>query len=290
MSQEEALADLRQRVRKYEEQYETIQDDSLSYIKVYNLSTKILMNHIYGRMAKELVPALMSWHIGTRPIFLCRPGQTIQGITTDGEDYVARNKIDITDPNLLDLSGSTKRRSFRGDTLGPKGIQFRSDLLEFCYEEAHIWMIKRASVHDMAYTGTSITGLGSHHSMVVRESFTSAEEDPDKNKDPFPLRILTSTMPRAADTVNWPNFEFQIHQTSNLNPLDKGDFAGMELEEIRQTNPEWYAKLEKDPFGTRYVLRSVILHGLAATIANNSMVRCPSTTLLDFRAVNPIAI
>lgn len=60
MSQEEALADLRQRVRKYEEQYETIQDDSLSYIKVYNLSTKILMNHIYGRLSVELVASKMA--------------------------------------------------------------------------------------------------------------------------------------------------------------------------------------------------------------------------------------
>ena len=76
MDVEEALDDLRRRVSKYEEQYETIQDDSLSYIKIYNLSTKLMVNHIYGRMAKDLVPALMAWHIGTRPVFLCRPGQT----------------------------------------------------------------------------------------------------------------------------------------------------------------------------------------------------------------------
>lgn len=75
MKQEEAYADLITRVKKYEEQYETIQDDSLSYIKIFNLSTKLMCNHIYGRMAKELVPALMAWHIGTRPVFLCRPGQ-----------------------------------------------------------------------------------------------------------------------------------------------------------------------------------------------------------------------
>jgi len=75
MDLQEAMEDLRRRVTKYEEQYETITDDSQSYIKIFNLSTKLMVNHIYGRMAKDLVPALMAWHIGTRPVFLCRPGQ-----------------------------------------------------------------------------------------------------------------------------------------------------------------------------------------------------------------------
>ncbi len=34
--------------------------------------------------------------------------------------------------------------------------------------------------------------------------------------------------------------------------MDKGDFAGKELFEIQTTNPEWYSRLEKDPFITRY--------------------------------------
>jgi 6-phosphofructo-2-kinase/fructose-2,6-biphosphatase 2 len=76
MSEQEAVADLRNRVKKYEEQYETIDDDSLSYIKVFNLSTKVLVNHCYGRMSKIIVPAIMAWNIGSRPIFMCRPGKT----------------------------------------------------------------------------------------------------------------------------------------------------------------------------------------------------------------------
>ena len=34
--------------------------------------------------------------------------------------------------------------------------------------------------------------------------------------------------------------------------MDKGDFAGKELLEIQTINPEWYSRLEKDPFVTRY--------------------------------------
>ena len=35
--------------------------------------------------------------------------------------------------------------------------------------------------------------------------------------------------------------------------MDKGDFSGKELLEIQNAHPEWYSRLEKDPFVTRYV-------------------------------------
>jgi len=56
----DAIADLRSRVEKYEEMYETIDDDNQSYIKIFNLSSKLLVNHIYGRIAKIIVPSLVS--------------------------------------------------------------------------------------------------------------------------------------------------------------------------------------------------------------------------------------
>jgi hypothetical protein len=58
MDEETALEDLKKRVAKYEETYETITDDSQSYIKIFNLSSKLMVNHIYGRMAKVIVPAI----------------------------------------------------------------------------------------------------------------------------------------------------------------------------------------------------------------------------------------
>jgi hypothetical protein len=260
MTEEEALNDLRTRVRKYEEQYETIDDDSVSYIKVFNLSTKLMVNHIYGRMSKELVPALMAWHIGTRPVFLVRPGQTLSGILTDGEDYVALKKIDPSDPQFLDLSMGAKRKSLRGDSLGPSGEKFRKDLLDFCRDEVHLFMMARRSVRDMAPTGTSISGLRStfgkdnqqHHAVNDHHEDHDHHHDHHDRRELFPLRILTSTMPRAADTVRWDDWDFPINEMSNLNPLDKGDFAGMELSDVKDENPSWYSKLEKDPFGTRY--------------------------------------
>lgn len=240
MSQEEAMADLRNRVRKYEEKYETITDDSLSYIKIFNLSTKLLVNHIYGRMSKVIVPALMAWNIGTRPIFLCRPGQTRSDIFTDSDDNVQRHNVSNSD--LVNLSAHGKKRLLRGDSLGPSGKKFSDALYDYVFSECLDFLHKRSSIMDMAPTGTSISGLAGR----MQQSVEHGAAEP-----PFPLKIYTSTMPRAAETVHWEEFDFNLDELSNLNPLDKGDFVGKELFEVQGTNPSWYARLEKNPFTTR---------------------------------------
>lgn len=260
MSKEEAIADLRQRVENYERQYETIKEDSLSYVKIFNLSSKLMVNHIYGRMAKELVPALMSWHIGTRPVFLCRPGQTTSGVLTDREDYPSPgNKLNVNDPSVLHMSVKSRRRALRGDNLGPNGERFRTELFDFCRQECQAFSQRRASVHDMTLTGTSISGV---------EAPFGYERPLDI--DGFPMKIFASTMPRAADTAD---FGIPAQQMSNLNPLDKGDFAGMELEEIKKEDPEWYGKLEQDPYYTRYVSPTVCLATFYSNLLDSQVLR-----------------
>jgi hypothetical protein len=239
MSEEEALADLKMRVAKYEEQYETVDDDRLSYIKIFNLSSKIMVNHCYGRMSKIIVPAIMAWNIGTRPIFLCRPGQTFYNIITDDEDYVA--KVDVDGAKFADMSRHSKRSLIRGYNLGRAGTRFSNDLYDFCLQEGNAFVSKRASVMDLAHTGTSKTGLAS-----------SLNKNGVRNL-PFPLQIFTSTMPRAIQTVMWDEYDFSIEDCSNLNPLDKGDFSGSNMEEIKSMSPSFYSRLEKDAFHTRYV-------------------------------------
>lgn len=238
-SKEEAMKDLKERVQKYEEQYETITDDSLSYIKMYNLSTKMMVNHIYGRMAKIIVPALMAWNIGTRPIFLCRPGQTISDITTDSDDNVTR--VNLRGSEMLNLSVTTRKRLMHGDSLGPGGKKFSQELYDFVYEEGMDFLLKRTSIMDMAQTGTSVSGLASHVYTNQRDS----------REPPFPLKIYTSTMPRAAETIRWEEYDMRVEELSNLNPLDKGDHAGKELQDLQRTDPEWYRRLQKNPFTTR---------------------------------------
>lgn len=74
MSPEEAVRDLKLRIEKYEKVYETVEDDEGPYIKLFNLSSKVMASHCYGRVAKSILPYLMAIHIGARPIWLVRAG------------------------------------------------------------------------------------------------------------------------------------------------------------------------------------------------------------------------
>jgi len=80
-----AINDLQQRIRLYEERYESIEDDSQSYIKLYNMSSKVMVNRIYGSVAKSLLPFLMGIHIGTRPIWLVRTARVPADKSQDAE-------------------------------------------------------------------------------------------------------------------------------------------------------------------------------------------------------------
>eukprot|EP01052_Picozoa_sp_SAG31_P025556 SAG31_NODE_2246_length_6099_cov_9.400333_3_plen_362_part_00 len=75
-NREQAMADMRERIANYEQAYEPIDstEDSYSYIKLWNLQSKVLCNKCFGRIAKILVPFLMSTHVGPRPIWVVRCG------------------------------------------------------------------------------------------------------------------------------------------------------------------------------------------------------------------------
>lgn len=237
MTEKEAIDDLKKRCKKYEDQYETIMDDSLSYIKVFNLSSKLLVNHIYGRMAKVIVPSLMSWNIGSRAIYLCRSGHTDKTGLTHGVD-------DNGSPR------SQPRKIARGEVLGPRGLHFREKLEEFITSEGLEFSRRKSSAMAFAPlnqdTGTSISGVAVPPPLSTRQRSISF------SGTGFSCHLMTSTMPRAVQTATWDHLPFPIEELPNLNPLDKGDFTGMELEEIKTQHPSWYAMLEKDPFLTRF--------------------------------------
>eukprot|EP00580_Thalassiosira_gravida_P016232 CAMPEP_0201662248 /NCGR_PEP_ID=MMETSP0494-20130426/4398_1 /ASSEMBLY_ACC=CAM_ASM_000839 /TAXON_ID=420259 /ORGANISM="Thalassiosira gravida, Strain GMp14c1" /LENGTH=620 /DNA_ID=CAMNT_0048140571 /DNA_START=226 /DNA_END=2089 /DNA_ORIENTATION=+ len=244
MDVKEAMADLLSRVKKYEEAYETIDDDTQSYIKIFNLSSKMLVNHIYGRMAKSIVPALMAWNIGTRPVFVCRAGQTLN------ESERASLQCVMS----------------RSESLGSQGREFRDALFSHMKVECLDFIRRRqkAAFSPDLNTGTSISGrmnrsgFGSHVSLASLVDENGEEEEQYVGTDgvtplPFRCHIMSSTMPRARQTVEWgENMPYPVEMLSNLNPLDKGDFTGQELENLAVTNPEWYNQLVDDPFYTRF--------------------------------------
>jgi len=205
MPEEEAMADVRDRVRKYEEAYETLDDDSLSYIKLFNFSSKLLANQIYGHMSRAVVPALSAWHIGQRPIYLCRAAMT--------------------------------ESKGRAGTIDIHGRKFRDALSKYFYGECVDFAIPR---HEEARATNCL-----HQSSSIYIDRKKLEND-------YLGKILCSTMPRSVETATWDDKEVPMDILSNLNPLDKGEFNGMELHEMEKLDPTWHAKFLADPYNTRY--------------------------------------
>ncbi len=63
-------------IRHYEVAYETIADDSLSYIKMYDVGQRVVVNRINAYLPARVVFFLMNLHLSSRPIFLTRHGQS----------------------------------------------------------------------------------------------------------------------------------------------------------------------------------------------------------------------
>lgn len=250
MDADAAMADLLSRVKKYEEAYETIDDDTQSYIKIFNLSSKMLVNHIYGRMAKSIVPALMAWNIGTRPVFVCRPGHTM-----NESERATRNCA-----------------MSRSENLGKQGQEFRDALFSHIKVECLDFIRRRndarreGTFSPNLNTGTSISGMmnrGFCSGLDLASMASQPEHDNEHEEEvyvgtdgvtelPFPCYIMSSTMPRARQTAEWRGYPYPVEVLSNLNPLDKGDFTGQELEQLAKSHPAWYKQLETDPFYTRF--------------------------------------
>lgn len=94
---QKAVEDFRERIKHYEKAYETITDDSLQYIKMFDVGKKIIANRITGYLPGRIVFFLMNLHITPRPIWLTRHGESefneqgrIGGdsdLTLDGDNY-----------------------------------------------------------------------------------------------------------------------------------------------------------------------------------------------------------
>jgi hypothetical protein len=155
MSQQEALEDsqLQTRIAKYESQYETLDINSHElYIKIFNLSSRLMVNHVYVRLAKVVLPAIMAWNT---LIFLCRAGETQamelymkqqqalerQSSSAATEEVDQRQDTD-TKPatrKFQQLLTHLLQRK-RSDRLGPRGLRFRDALSDFIEKEGTKFM------------------------------------------------------------------------------------------------------------------------------------------------------
>ena len=84
-----AMADLKARIELYEQQYQSCSEADGAYIKLSDLSTQVVAHRIYGRMASEVLPFLLSLHFVPRPIYLV----SVPPDGADGSDAAARDRF-----------------------------------------------------------------------------------------------------------------------------------------------------------------------------------------------------
>ena len=157
MTEEQAMQDLKQRIANYEEIYETVQDSEGPFIKLFNLSSKVMANHCYGRVAKSILPFLMAIHIGSRPIWLTRAGAGSQ--KTKGQDG-----------------------SDRASSLSEEGQQFAKRLANFVKTRAGYYWQRSGKPEEatQVFTSTMPRAVSSALCMAVQPDQRSALNPIDK--------------------------------------------------------------------------------------------------------------
>ncbi|KAG7382983.1 hypothetical protein PHYPSEUDO_004162 [Phytophthora pseudosyringae] len=123
MPEDEAFADLKQRLKNYEAAYEALEDEEdCSYIKLFDMQSKVHAKGVYGHVAKSVLPYMMSFHIEHRPIWLVRAGHC----TEVRRDFRAIIKDPCVAPRSAHLS--------------PLGVDFAYRLGEFVKQRTAVWM------------------------------------------------------------------------------------------------------------------------------------------------------
>lgn len=80
MDPEAAAADFRARISHYEQVYEPVADEEKSWIKIIDVGRQVVLNRIHGHLPARLAPLLINMHIGRRPIFLTRHGESLSNL------------------------------------------------------------------------------------------------------------------------------------------------------------------------------------------------------------------
>jgi 6-phosphofructo-2-kinase / fructose-2,6-biphosphatase 2 len=71
----QAASDFRNRIGYYEKYYETIDETDLTFVKIVNIGSQVIINRIQDFLQSRIVYYLMNLHIRPRSIYLSRVAQ-----------------------------------------------------------------------------------------------------------------------------------------------------------------------------------------------------------------------
>ncbi|KAI9481486.1 MAG: 6-phosphofructo-2-kinase-domain-containing protein [Benjaminiella poitrasii] len=97
---EEAVKDYKHRIKQHEENYETITDTTLPFVKNMNAGEQFIVNNVIGYLQSRIVYYLMNLHIERRTIYFARCGPSLNddsykadaNLSVEGEKYAEKLK------------------------------------------------------------------------------------------------------------------------------------------------------------------------------------------------------
>ena len=130
-------------------------------------------------------------------------------------------------------------------------------LFRFIYEKELV-MNEKMDLADCTLNGKKITKVDDLPNLSLPSSQMQDENSRRLFKDKAPqtashLRIMTSTLPRAIETVApFAERGIGVESYSSLNLLNKGSCHGSSIADLRTSQPALYDEWQKDPFSCRF--------------------------------------
>ncbi|MEZ4310700.1 MAG: 6-phosphofructo-2-kinase domain-containing protein [Polyangiaceae bacterium] len=229
MDPEKAAADFRARIAHYESAYETIENPSANWIKIVDVGRQVVLNRIHGHLPARLAPLLINMHIGRRPIFLTRHGESLS--------------------NLRGAIGGDSELTLRGET-------YARALADFMRSRAASGEIEvaRPPAPPSSRPGAAVAGAGGGGSNngipAERPSRRSAPPMSLPPQSDSPIAVWTSTLRRTIQTSSW--LTANPMKLRALDEIDAGLCDGMTYAEIKERMPAEYDARKADKFIYRY--------------------------------------
>uniref|UniRef100_A0A8D3DGS5 6-phosphofructo-2-kinase domain-containing protein n=1 Tax=Scophthalmus maximus TaxID=52904 RepID=A0A8D3DGS5_SCOMX len=134
---EEAVADFLKRIDCYKLTYVPLDDDkdrNLSYIKIFNVGSRYLVNQVQDHIQSRIVYYLMNIHVTPRSIYLCRHGESElnlvgriggdSGLSTGGAKFASALGAYLRGQCISDLKVWTSHMKRTIQTAEALGVQY----------------------------------------------------------------------------------------------------------------------------------------------------------------------
>ncbi|KAJ1659806.1 hypothetical protein IWQ61_001171 [Dispira simplex] len=184
---EKAVQDFKVRVKTATPYYQTIEDESQSYIKLINVDQQIITNRIQGFLPSRLVFYLMNLHTAPRAIYFAR-----NAMSTDEKNYKADPSLtqegQAHAKRLYDILIARRRaRAAQGYPASAKPLKIWTSIRQSTHATAvyfpHEQIRQRkslAALHPGVYDGLSPDEIKSQYP----EEYAARQKDPYRHRYP----------------------------------------------------------------------------------------------------------